>query len=83
MDIPYDAPEGSDLAKMRNVLMDNAHSKQNLGNIFVVVAFVTSGLGLLGGIFAGIKKAPIGWVAVVLSVIGMGITLAKATHAFA
>jgi len=70
-----DSPE---FQSMRSLAQEKSALKNNLVNM----VFVASGIGLLSGLFAGIKKVKLGWVAVALSVVGILLALISGTHAF-
>jgi len=46
------------------------------------ISLIGGGLGLLGGIFAGVKKAKLGWLAAIISSVGLVIGLLQGTHMF-
>ena len=58
-----------------------AHKKADLRDTLVIVSLITGGLALLGGIFAGVKKAKIGWVGALLGLVGVAIAIVSGTHA--
>lgn len=62
----------------RILFMEKNDQKNTLGQI----ALVAGGLGLLGGIFAGIKKVKLGFIAAVVSLPGLILGLLQATHMF-
>lgn len=71
----YDDPA---YAAARGLTLKRYDLKFNLGT----TAMVAGGLGLLGGIFAGIKKAKLGWPAAAVSLPALVLGLLQATHMF-
>lgn len=56
--------------------------KNDQKNTYGQIALILGGLGVLGGFFAGIKKAKLGFVAAVVSLPGLILGLFLATHMF-
>lgn len=56
--------------------------KNDQKNLLGQVALVAGGLGLLGGVFAGVKKAKLGFIAAAVSLPGLILGLLQATHLF-
>ncbi|BDS07124.1 hypothetical protein NT6N_21640 [Oceaniferula spumae] len=56
--------------------------RESLKTTLDVITLIGSGLGLIGGIFAGVKKAKLGWIAAVISVIALVVGLLQSTHMF-
>ena len=75
LSLSYDDPEYRATNKL---FLEKNDQKNLLGQI----ALVGSGLGLLVGIFAGIKKAKLGFIGALVSLPGLILGLLQATHMF-
>ncbi len=71
----YDDPR---YAATRSLFMEKNDQK----NLYGQIALIAGGLGLLGGVFAGIKKAKLGFIAAGVSLPGLILGLLQATHMF-
>ncbi|MFK7909754.1 MAG: hypothetical protein AB8F34_04045 [Akkermansiaceae bacterium] len=63
---------------VRSLVMEKYDQK----SLFGQVALFAGGLGVLGGVFAGIKKAKLGFIAAAVSLPALILGLLQATHMF-